>query len=86
MHQIDKVWRFAFIDARKSQMQGLCLGGFGLLLGDCARFNHGIENKVAALNGAVGVAEWIQATGALDETGEQRAFRQAGNWRTSLPK
>ena len=55
-------------------MERLGLGALRLLLGDGAGFDHGVEDEVAALDGAVGMAVGREVVGPLDHAGEQRAF------------
>src|SRR5579871_5910039 len=57
-------------------MEGLGLGALGLVLGDIAGFDHGVEDQVAALDGALRMAEGREVVRALDHAGEQRAFGQ----------
>ncbi len=46
--------------------------GFGG--GDGAGLDHGVEDEVAALDGAVGMAVGVEVVGALDDAGEQGAL------------
>ena len=57
-------------------MEGLGLGVFGFVLGDGAGFDHGVEDEVAAFDGALGMAEGIEVVGALDDAGEEGALGQ----------
>ena len=76
VHQVDEVGRFACVHAGRDQMQWLSLGVLGLLLGNGAGLDHRVEHQVAPLDRAFGMAVGIQAAGALDQPGEQRALRQ----------
>ena len=76
MNQVDEVGRLAGVDAGVDEMQRLGLGALGLILGDGAGFDHGVEHQVAALDGALGMAEGIEVVGPLDDAGEQRALGQ----------
>jgi hypothetical protein len=57
-------------------MQRLGLGALGLVLGDGAGLHHRVEHQVAALDGAVGMAEGIEVAGALNDAGEHGALGQ----------
>ena len=74
MHQVDEVGRFAGVDAAGSEMERFGLGVLGLVFGDGAGFDHGVEDEVAALDGALGMAEGIEPAGALDHAGKQGAL------------
>jgi hypothetical protein len=76
VHQVDEVGRFAGVHAGRGQMQRLGLGALGLVLGDGAGLDHRIEHQVAALDGAVGMAEGIEVVGPLNDAGQQRALGQ----------
>ncbi len=76
VHQVDKVRRFAGIHAAGHQMQRLRLGALGLLLGDGAGFHHRVQHQVAPLDGALRMAEGIEAVGPLNDAGQQRALGQ----------
>ena len=85
MDQVDEVGCFAGVYAGCGEMERLGFGALGLLLGDCAGLNHRIEHQVAALDGAVGMVEWIEVAGTLNDAGEHRALGQI-ELVTSLPK
>jgi hypothetical protein len=57
-------------------MQRLRLGAFCLVFGNGSGLNHRVEHEVAALDGAVGVANRREIVGPLDHPGEECAFRQ----------
>src|SRR5208282_4731971 len=57
-------------------MERFRLSGLSFILGDGAGFNHRVEDKIAALDRALGMVKGIQAAGALNEPGEQGALRK----------
>ena len=83
--QVDEVGRLAGIDAGRGKMQRLGLGALGLVLGDGAGLDHGVEHQVAALDGALRMAEGREVVGTLDHAGQQGALGQI-ELATSLPK
>ena len=72
--EIDEVGGFAGVDVGRSEAKGLGLGAAGFGGGDGAGLDHGVEDDVAALHGALGVAVGIEVAGALDHAGEQGAL------------
>ncbi len=48
----------------------------GLSRSDGVGFDHGVEDDVASLHGALGVAIGIAIAGILEETGESGALRE----------
>ena len=72
--EIDEVGSFAGVDVGRSEVEGLGLGALGLGCGDGSGFDHGVEDEVAALHGALGVTVGVAVVGVLDEAGEERAL------------
>ena len=72
--EVDEVGCFAGVDAGGGEVERLLFGAFGLVAGDGAGFDHGIEHEIAAFDGAVGVAEGSEVVGPLDHAGEHGAF------------
>ena len=71
--EVDEVGRFAGVDVGSGEAEGLGLGAGGFGCGDGAGLDHGVEDDVAALHGALWVAVGVEAAGALDHAGEQGA-------------
>ena len=85
--QVDEVGRFAGIDAGRGKMQRLGLGALGLVLGDVTGFDHGVENQVAAFDGALRMAERArEVVGTLESCPASRALSARSSCLTSLPK
>ena len=72
--EIDEVGGFAGVDVGRSEAEGLGFGAAGFGGGDGAGLDHGVEDEVAALHGALGMAVGIEVAGALDHAGEQGGF------------
>ena len=72
--QVDEVGRFAGVDVGRSEVERLGLGALGFAGGDGFGLDHGVEDEVAALHGAVGMAVGIEVAGPLDDAGEQGAL------------
>ncbi len=83
--EVDEVGRFAGVDVGGGETEGLGFGAGGLGCGDGAGLDHGVEDDVAAVDGALGVAIGVEAAGALDHAGEERASAVSSCLR-SLPK
>ncbi len=74
MDEVDEVGRFAGVDVGRGEANGLGLGAGGFGGGEGAGFDHGVEDEVAALDGALGVTVGVEAAGALDDAGDQGAL------------
>ena len=68
--EVDEVGRVGGVDVLGGEVEGLGLSGAGLGGGEVAGLLHDLEDEVAALGGALGVAVGVEAVGALDEAGE----------------
>ena len=64
--EIDEVGSFAGVDVGRSEAKRFGLGACGLAGGDGAGFDHGVEDDVAALHGALGMTVGIAIAGVLD--------------------
>ncbi len=76
LHQVDKVGSVAGFNVGRRQLQRSGLGAVGLLAGDGAGLDHGVEHQVAALQRALGMPVRRKIAGPLDDAGQQRGFRQ----------
>ena len=82
--EVDEVGGFAGVDVGRSEADGLGFGALGFGGGDGAGLDHGVEDEVAALDGAVGMAVGVEVAGALDDAGEQWRTRRVSSWREVL--
>ena len=72
--EVDEVGGFAGVDVWRGEAEGFGLCGLRLTGGDGAGFDHGFEDYVAALHGALGMAVGVEASGGLDGAGEECTF------------
>ena len=75
-HQVDEVGRVAGLDVRRRQFQRRGLGFFRIRLGDGVSFDHAVQHQVAAFEGALGMPIRRKIAGRLNDSGNQRGFRQ----------
>ncbi len=69
--EVDEVGGFAGVDVGRCEAKGFGLGARGFAGCDGAGFDHGVEDDVAALHGALRMAVGIQSSGRLNGAGEQ---------------
>jgi len=72
--EVDEVGGFAGVDVGRRKAERFSLGFLGLRGGDGFGFHHGVEDDVAALHGAFGVAIGVAVAGVLQKTGESCAL------------
>ena len=76
-NQIDKVGRIAGFHIGRSEFQGRGFCLLRLFPGDGMGFDHAVEHKIAAFQRALRMPIRRQITGSLNDSGQQRGFRQA---------
>ena len=73
-NHIHEIRSIARLNVGRSEFQRR--GFIGLLPRDDAGFNHRLNHDIAAFEGALGMAIGRKIAGCLDQSGEQRGFRQ----------
>ncbi len=72
--EVDEVGGFAGVDVGRGEAKGLGFSAAGFGGGDGAGLDHGVEDEVAALHGALGVLVGREVVGALNHAGQQGGF------------
>ncbi len=72
--EVDEVGSLGGVDVGGREVEGLGLGAVGLFACDGAGLDHGVEDDVAAGDGALGMDVGIAVAGNLDEAGDERAL------------
>src|SRR5450432_2806328 len=77
MDEVNKVGGLAGVDGGVgSEMKRRGFGAFGEIFGDGAGLNHGIEDEVAPIDGALRMAEGVEVVGVLNDAGEHGRLRE----------
>ncbi len=69
--EVNEVGRFAGVDVGLGEAEGFGFGAGRFGFGDAAGLDHGVEDEVAALHGAVGMTVRIAVAGVLEEGSEE---------------
>ena len=75
-NHIHEVRCIAGLNVRRGQFQRRRLGFIGLLARDDVSVNHGLDHCIAPFEGALGMTIGRKIAGRLDQSGQQRGFRQ----------